>query len=74
MRTQLANAAYDVLHGGSYPTVSILGGFPIASALYGAAVFSPYLLLPSWQRPEKTGRPCLSCTAICYEIEEGLQS
>jgi hypothetical protein len=74
MKTHLANAAYDVLDYGSYPIVSVLGGLPIARALYSATVFSPYLSLANWQRPEITGRRCVSCTAISYEVQEGSQS
>jgi hypothetical protein len=74
MRTHLANAAYDVLHDGSYPTVSVLGGLPIAYALYGVTMSSTYLPLASWQRPEITGRHRISCTAIPSEVQEGSQS
>ncbi len=74
MRPQLANAAFDVLHHGSYPTVSVLRGLPIARALYGATVFSPDLRPVSWRRAETTGSSCVSCIAIPYDVEEGSQS
>lgn len=74
MRTHLANAAFDVLHDGPYPIISIHCGLPIARALHGSTVFPPYLSLVSWQRPEVTGRRCVACTAIPYEVQEGSQS
>ena len=49
-------------------------GLPIARALYGATVFSPYLPPVSWRRAEITERHCVSCIAIPYEVREGSQS
>jgi|GEM_PF-6132033 hypothetical protein len=74
MKTHLANAAYDLPHNGSYPTVSVLGSLPIARALYGAPVFSPYLPLVSRQHAEITGRHYVSYVAIHYEVSGGSQS
>ena len=74
MRTRLANAAFDVLHYGSYLTVSVLGGLPIARARYDATVFSPYQPLVNWRHAEITERHCVSCMAIPYEVQEGSQS
>jgi hypothetical protein len=74
MRAHLANAAFDVLHDGPYPIVSAFRGLPMARTLYSATVFSPYLSLVSWQRPEIMERRCVSCMAIPYEVREGSQS
>jgi hypothetical protein len=90
MRTHLANAAHDVLGYGSYPIGLVLmapiiprrlqaselmsGMFTTAVMGAGVTVFSPYLPLVSSRRAETTGRHCVSCIAIPYEVQEGSQS
>ncbi|HEY1579057.1 MAG TPA: hypothetical protein VGF82_18450 [Terracidiphilus sp.] len=74
MKTRLAGAAHDVLDYGSYPTASVLGGFPAARVLYDMAVFSPHLSLVSWRHSGIAERRCLACTAIPCQIRERSQS
>ena len=74
MRTHLANSAYDVPHNDFYPTGSVLGGLPIARALYDVTGFSAYLPLGGWRHAEITGRRYVSCMAIHYEVPGGSQS
>lgn len=74
MKTRLAGAAHDVLDYGSYPTASVLGGFPAARVLYDMTVFSPHLSLVNWRHSGIAERRCLACTAIPCQIRGGSQS
>ena len=74
MKTRLAGAAHDVLDYGSYPTASVLGGFPAARVFYNMTVFSPRVLLLNWRHLGIAERRCIACTAISCQIREGSQS
>jgi hypothetical protein len=74
MKTHLADAAHRVLSYGSYPTASVLGGFPAPRVLCDMTVFSPHLSLVNWRHSEIAERRCLARTAITCQIREGSQS
>lgn len=74
MKTHLLGAAHDVLGYGSYPTPSVLGGFPAIRIFYDLTVFSPHLSLVNWRHSGIAERRCLACTAIPRQIREESQS
>ena len=74
MKTRLVAAVHDVLDYGSYPTASVLRGFPAARVLYDMNVFSPHLSLVNWRHSGIAERRCLACVAIPRQIRKGSQS
>jgi hypothetical protein len=74
MKTDLADAAHDVLGYDSCPTASVPGGFPAPRVLYDMTVFSPHLSLVNWRHSGIAECHCLARTAIPCQIREGSQS
>jgi hypothetical protein len=74
MKTDLAQAAYDVPDYGSSPTTLVLGGLSAARALYDLTVFSPHLSLMNWRGTGITESCCLTCSGTRRQFWEGMQS
>ena len=75
MRTNLANAAHDILGYGSYPIALVLMAPTIPCRLRAPELMSWMIATAVvGAGGETTGRRCVSCIAVSYDVQEGSQS